>query len=700
MKKAVIVLPTYNEIENIGRLLEAIQKQQQRIENVRLSVVVVDDSSPDGTGEFVRIYSITHKNVYLLNGTGKQGLGAAYVRGFKYAINNLRADIVFEMDADFSHNPDDIPRLLQEVLGTSDFAIGSRYIKGGSIPQDWPEIRKLNSKIGNLFARYVAGLQGINDCTSGFRAIRTPLLKKIDLDRLGAKGYAFQMNLLHSAIAENGVVTEIPIQFTDRTYGISKLSLQDIREFILNAFLIRFPFLKALPDFLRLFFLGFILGITLIALRAEHLSLPSLPILAISVFALLMSLQSLMTIYWMIYAWEDPERMQEDAPPYEYAAPNFSFTAIIPARHEEAVIADTLRAVANINYPENRKEVLVVCRHDDHKTIEAVNLAISTLDQKNIRLVTFTGYPVNKPHSLNIGLKKATKDIVVIFDAEDQPHRDIYNIANSILMRYPVDVIQSGVQLMNFRSPWFATLNVLEYFFWFKSALHMFANMGIVPLGGNTVFFRRTKLTQIGGWDERCLTEDADIGIRLSSHGARCRVVYSGTYVTREETPHTMESFIKQRSRWNQGFLQVLRKGDWNRLPSFSQKLLALYVLLLPELQAAFFVLLPVSVIMAFLLKLPVLVALISIIPFLLLVLQLLIYSVGLYEFTREYKERFTIWMPVKILITFYPYQLLLGISALRALARIVSGKRAWEKTIHLNAHRQKTDIRLAYTLQ
>ncbi len=389
----------------------------------------------------------------------------------------------------------------------------------------------------------------------------------------------------------------------------------------------------------------------------------------------------------MLYAWEDAERMEKDAPPKNYAVPKQSFSAIIPARHEEKVVGDTIKAVSNINYPEELKEIIIVCRYDDVLTISKAKEIIELLGKKNIRLVVFDDTPINKPHSLNIGLKHATKDIVVIFDAEDQPHKDIYNIVNTILEREKADVVQAGVQLMNFRSSWFSSLNVLEYFFWFKSTLHFFAKIGIIPLGGNTVFFKKTRLEQAGGWDENCLTEDADIGIRLSALGAKVRVVYSEQHVTQEETPTDVKSFIRQRTRWNQGFMQVLSKGDWLKLPRLTQKLLAFYILVLPELQALLFLLIPLSIITVLTLKLPVGIALFAFLPLLLMTLQLIIYNVGLYEFTKSYKLKYPLWSPLKILYTFYPFQLLIGFSSLRALTRLLIGQSHWEKTQHVNAH-------------
>jgi dolichol-phosphate mannosyltransferase len=232
--RLVIVLPTYNEKENIRGVLDAIFSQEGRIAPASLSVLVVDDLSPDGTADIVREYSRKTANVHLLVGK-KEGLGRAYKRGFAYTINNLNADIVFEMDADFSHNPDDIPRLLAKVCEGDDFVIGSRYVPGGSIPANWSLLRRAMSRWGNIFARHIAGLRDIKDCTSGFRAIKIEVIEKIDFDKLGGTGYAFLMMLLYEAARNGAKISEVPINFTDRVCGKSKLGLPDIAEFILKS---------------------------------------------------------------------------------------------------------------------------------------------------------------------------------------------------------------------------------------------------------------------------------------------------------------------------------------------------------------------------------------------------------------------------------------------------------------------------------
>jgi len=414
--------------------------------------------------------------------------------------------------------------------------------------------------------------------------------------------------------------------------------------------------------------------------------------------SLLLTGQGIITLVWMLYAWEDPESAQRHRSPEEYLPPRKSFTALLPARHEEEVIGDTIRAIARINYPNDLKELLVLCRLDDLGTIYEATAAINELPDHNIRLITFDDHPINKPHSLNIGLSEAGHEVVTIFDAEDQPHPDLYQIINTVMIREKADVVQSGVQLMNYRSNWYSALNVMEYFLWFKSGLRFFLKIGnVTPLGGNTVFFKKTQLLGVGGWDENCLTEDADIGIRLIAAGAKPMVIYDEQHATQEETPTSVAGFIKQRTRWNQGFLQIfLNKDEWKNLPQIRQKLVTLYILLSPMYQALMLLYAPFAVWAAFTHKLPVTVALISFVPLYLFVLQILVYVVGLYEFTRAYGLKYPVWMPFKILLTFYPYQSLLMVSSFRAVYRMVFSENGWEKTLHANDHRE-AKVQVAY---
>ena len=245
--KIVVILPTYNERENIVLMVRALQEEFRALPH-DMHILVVDDNSPDRTADAVRAEARSLQNLHLITGM-KAGLGAAYIRGMKHAIEQLQADAVMEMDADFSHKPEDVPRLIEGLDHGADFVIGSRYVPGGKIPGDWSFFRRMNSKWGNVFARYVAGIYQVRDCTAGFRAIRASIINKIDLDELKVKGYAFQISLLHEAVMNHAVVREIPVEFVDRKRGETKLGLSDIVEFMLNAWWIRFERSKTFLKF-------------------------------------------------------------------------------------------------------------------------------------------------------------------------------------------------------------------------------------------------------------------------------------------------------------------------------------------------------------------------------------------------------------------------------------------------------------------
>ncbi|MBI2548313.1 polyprenol monophosphomannose synthase [Candidatus Woesearchaeota archaeon] len=238
--KVCIILPTYNERANIAPLFDQLMTEfsvLERLFSVQMHLVVVDDNSPDGTADAVKAYKGRYPQAIDLLTGQKQGLGMAYIRGFHYALQQ-GYDVVFEMDADLSHDPSNLRNFLQAIQEGADFVIGSRYIHGGSI-NDWSIFRKAISTGGNFFARIVAGMYTVHDCTSGYRAIRADLLQRIHVDTLHAKGYAFQMDLLAAALQANAKIVEIPIVFADRTHGKSKLGAKDFTEFIRNAFILR-----------------------------------------------------------------------------------------------------------------------------------------------------------------------------------------------------------------------------------------------------------------------------------------------------------------------------------------------------------------------------------------------------------------------------------------------------------------------------
>jgi cellulose synthase/poly-beta-1,6-N-acetylglucosamine synthase-like glycosyltransferase len=249
------------------------------------------------------------------------------------------------------------------------------------------------------------------------------------------------------------------------------------------------------------------------------------------------------------------------------------------------------------------------------------------------------------------------------------------------------DVVQGGVQLINFHSSWYSLHNCLEYFFWFRSRLHLHARKGFIPLGGNTVFVKTALLRAANGWDGTCLAEDCDLGVRLSSRGAKVVVAYDSALVTREETPSSLGGLFRQRTRWNQGFLQVYRKGEWRRLPTFGQRLLARYTLTGPFLQAFSGVLIPVGLGVALFGDVSIIVALLTFLPVVPMVATVVFQAIGLRDFGIEYRVRIRVRHYLRLVLGAFPYMLVLSTAALRAVWREWTGRRNWELTSHVGAH-------------
>lgn len=235
-ERVCFVIPTYNEALNISSLLARLT---QLYGGADVAFLVVDDGSPDGTARLVREFaSGTDGRVHLLEGK-RRGLGDAYVRGITHAMDVLGADVVVQMDADFSHDPADAGRLLGCVADGADVAIGSRYVAGGSLDERWNLRRRLLSRWGNRLARWIGGLRGVSDCTAGFKAIRTEKLRAAGLRDVRARGYVFQVELLHRLISCGARVAEEPIHFRDRERGETKLGVASMLEFLLNILWIR-----------------------------------------------------------------------------------------------------------------------------------------------------------------------------------------------------------------------------------------------------------------------------------------------------------------------------------------------------------------------------------------------------------------------------------------------------------------------------
>jgi len=231
MKRVLLVVPTYNEADNIASLIEESRKATKPLHGYSLGILIVDDNSPDGTGRVVNKLQKNDKKLHLLSGK-KAGLGKAYVRGLKHGLALGGYDIIMTMDADFSHDPHSIPSLVNAIEDGADYAIGSRYVRGGRT-SGWPMHRKLNSRSANFIARVLLDLQyDIRDLTGGFKALRVSALKTINLDAIRASGYAIGINLLHEFSKQGYKISEVPITFSNRNQGRSKLRLRDVLEFL------------------------------------------------------------------------------------------------------------------------------------------------------------------------------------------------------------------------------------------------------------------------------------------------------------------------------------------------------------------------------------------------------------------------------------------------------------------------------------
>ncbi|HUQ85148.1 MAG TPA: glycosyltransferase [Candidatus Limnocylindrales bacterium] len=224
----VVISPTYNEIVNIEKLIPLlIEEIFPQVKNHNMQLLIVDDNSPDGTAAEVEKLMKKFKNVALLKGE-KKGLGAAYARGMKYAMDKMKADAVMEFDADFQHDPKDIPRLIKAMDHGADLVIGSRYVPGGAIPPEWGFHRKLISRLGGLFAQIILLTFNVHDMTSGYKLTKSSFLKNVDLDHLYSKYYAYKLHILRDVMNQKAKVIEVPIIFYERKEGSSKITRKDL----------------------------------------------------------------------------------------------------------------------------------------------------------------------------------------------------------------------------------------------------------------------------------------------------------------------------------------------------------------------------------------------------------------------------------------------------------------------------------------
>ncbi|MFG2877742.1 glycosyltransferase [Streptomyces sp. NPDC048337] len=394
------------------------------------------------------------------------------------------------------------------------------------------------------------------------------------------------------------------------------------------------------------------------------------------------------TLWWQMHAWRTPETLASTRFDRPDGGGRLAFSLLLPARHEQAVLEHTIDRLLESSHHDY--EIIVIVGHDDPETAAVAERAAARAAERApglVRVVVDHHETKNKPKALNTALPHCRGDIVGVFDAEDQVHPELLAHVDHAFRATGADVVQGGVQLINFHSSWYSLRNCLEYFFWFRSRLHLHAEKGFIPLGGNTVFVRTEVLREAGGWDQNCLAEDCDLGVRLSSVGKKVVVAYDSDMVTREETPGSLMSLLKQRTRWNQGFLQVYRKKDWQQLPGRGQRWLARYTLMTPFMQAASGVIIPVNFAVAVFLDVPVGIAIITFLPMITAMVTFVFEIVGLHDFGRQYGLRVRFVHYVKLVVGGPFYQVMLAGAAIRAVWREQRGRNEWELTSHTGAH-------------
>jgi len=391
------------------------------------------------------------------------------------------------------------------------------------------------------------------------------------------------------------------------------------------------------------------------------------------------------TLWWMLHAWRTPENYSSTALSTEGLDSQHSFSVIVPCRDERyEVMAATIERLLDQTHGEF--EIIISVGDDDTDTVDRARM-LAALYPQQIK-VSVNDDPVkNKPRQLNSALRLCTGDIVGIIDAESLTAPGLLAHIDATFQLTGADVVQGSVHLVNLRSRWFTLRNCLEYRIWFRSRLHGHANSGFIPLGGNTVFVWRRLLEEIGGWDSDCLAEDCEIGVRLSALGKRVVCTYDPALTTLEEAPTTIHAFLKQRTRWSLGFMQVLGKGEWKKLPTVQRRLTGWWTLVQQHAMAIAGVLLPIAFVTAVACSLPTGIVLMTYMPLIPLMLTVLFELLVLHDFGREMDIKITPRDYLLLVVSTPFYQAMLLYSAMAAVVRYQQREFGWDKTPHTGTH-------------
>lgn len=371
------------------------------------------------------------------------------------------------------------------------------------------------------------------------------------------------------------------------------------------------------------------------------------------------------SLVWMVHSWRSPAQLEGTRFSVDPLPPRRTFTVLVPARHEEFMLRSTLDQLAQQDHP--GFEVIVIVGDDDPGTELAAREAAA--QHPDLIGVVIDDNPVKtRPGALNSGLAVAKGEIVGVSNVGDEVHPRLLTLVDSRFSESDAEVVQAGVQLTDFRASWWSLRNVLENYFWFRSGLQLQAQSRSSLLAENSVFITREWLTWLGGWDEKSVAENYELGVRLSSAGAKVVVAYSPEYVTRTPNARGLDSLFSERTRLDLGSLQVLGKAEWWKLPSLRHRLVARYQLIAPFLQSATALLTPIVILVALVFSVPPLIGVIILLPLGVSIVTVAVEVAGLSEFAKLYGQRARVRDYIALILGTFPYQVVLAVAALNAI--------------------------------
>lgn len=391
------------------------------------------------------------------------------------------------------------------------------------------------------------------------------------------------------------------------------------------------------------------------------------------------------TLYWSTHAWHSPATYDATLLDYSVEQTTSNFSIVVPLRDEGySVVSATIERLLAQDHP--NLQVVASVGFDDPATLAVVRRLMAEHPGR-ITLAVCESTVHNKPTQLNAALDYCTGNIVGIFDAESLSAPGLLRQIDGAFQDPSIDAVQGGVVMVNHRSSWVALRSSLEYYVNHRSKMHFAGDRGVMLMGGNTVFFRRSVLRELGGWDAGNLTEDAEIGLRLLASGHKVRVVFDPALVSREEAPTTVGAWTKQRTRWNLGFMQTLASGVWRQLPEAKDRRFAVWLLIQPTLLAVSGVTIPAGILIVLMGHVPIWATLPAFAPLIPALFIVAIETTMLHFYSVEVEVEVRVRDYLKLVVSTPFYQLLCGFAALRASVRYSRGQLSWEKTHHPGSH-------------